>query len=48
MVFPVMSERAAITTIADALAHATTQKGNTLSALSDEHPMLLVFLRQFG
>ena len=34
--------------VADALAHATTQKGTTLAALSDERPLLLVFLRQFG
>ena len=43
-----MPEPAAITTTADALAQATTQKGTTLSALSDERPLLLVFLRQFG
>jgi len=37
-----------MTTIADALICATTQKGSTLAGLSDERPLLLVFLRQFG
>jgi hypothetical protein len=43
-----MSEPPIITTIAEALACATTQKGATLAGLSDERPLLLVFLRQFG
>ena len=43
-----MSERAAPTTIAEALTKAVTQTGTTLAALSDQSPLLLVFLRQFG
>jgi hypothetical protein len=43
-----MPEPPTITTIADALACATTQKRTTLAGLSDERPLLLVFLRQFG
>jgi hypothetical protein len=35
-------------TIAASLAQHTTQKGATLAALSDECPLLLVFLRHFG
>jgi len=34
--------------IADALLSATSQEGTTLAALSDERPVLLVFLRHFG
>ena len=36
------------TPVAQALANITTQKGVSLAALSDERPLLLVFLRQFG
>jgi hypothetical protein len=36
------------TAIAQALGQAITQKGITLAALSDERPLLLVFLRHFG
>ena len=36
------------TTIADALTRYTTQKGATLAALSEDRPVLLVFLRHFG
>ena len=35
-------------TIAEALTKAVTQTGTTLAALSDQSPLLLVFLRQFG
>lgn len=43
-----MSQAAPSGNIADALAHATTQKGTSLAALSDQQPQLLVFLRHFG
>ena len=36
------------TAIAQSLEEAITQKGITLAALSDERPLLLVFLRHFG
>ena len=45
---PHMPQATAATTVAEALAHATTQNGTTLAALSDERPLLLVLLRQFG
>jgi len=43
-----MQEAVANTNIAAALAGTATQKGSTLAALSDECPLLLVFLRHFG
>jgi hypothetical protein len=43
-----MVETAISTTIPQALANAVTQTGTNLAALSDESPLLLVFLRQFG
>lgn len=36
------------TAISESLLQNTTQKGTTLAALSDQRPLLLVFLRQFG
>ena len=36
------------TDIAAALAVAHTQTGNTLGGLSEQGPVLLIFLRQFG
>lgn len=38
----------ATSTIPEALAKAVAQTGTTLAALSEESPLLLVFLRQFG
>jgi len=43
-----MAEAATSTTIPEALTQAITQTGATLGSLSDESPLLLVFLRQFG
>jgi len=43
-----MQEAVANTNIGAALAGTATQKGNTLGTLSDERPLLLVFLRHFG
>jgi|GraSoiStandDraft_4_1057263.scaffolds.fasta_scaffold1064562_2 hypothetical protein len=37
-----------ILTIPETLANAPTNRGSTLAALSDERPVLLLFLRQFG
>jgi len=34
--------------IAAALAGARTQTGRTLAGLSEQSPLLLIFLRQFG
>jgi len=42
------TQMASTTTVAEALEGAVTQTGTTLAALSDEAPLLLVFLRQFG
>ena len=39
---------ATTTSIPEALANAVTQNGTTLAALSEQSPVLLVFLRQFG
>lgn len=35
-------------TVPTALAEFGTQHGTTLAALSDESPILLIFLRHFG
>lgn len=43
-----MMPEATATPVAQALANVTTQKGISLGALSDERPLLLVFLRHFG
>jgi hypothetical protein len=43
-----MAEAAALITIPEALTQAVTQTGATLAALSEESPLLLIFLRQFG
>jgi len=43
-----MSQTAPIMNISNALANATTQKGVSLAVLSDQQPLLLVFLRHFG
>jgi hypothetical protein len=40
--------QATSTAIAQSLGEAITQKEITLSALSEERPLLLVFLRHFG
>jgi hypothetical protein len=43
-----MPQAVTSTTIRDALAETATQKGAKLAALSEERPLLLVFLRHFG
>ena len=43
-----MKQAAETSTIPDALTQHATQKGISLAALSDQSPLLLVFLRQFG
>ena len=43
-----MQEAVANPNISTALAVTATQKGSTLGALSNQRPLLLVFLRHFG
>lgn len=43
-----MKKAAETATIPDALNQHATQKGISLAALSEQSPVLLVFLRQFG
>jgi hypothetical protein len=43
-----MADALSASNIANALAITTTQKGISLAALSDQQPLLLVFLRHFG
>ena len=46
--FRPMADTPETTTVPEALANAVTQNGTSLAALSEERPILLVFLRQFG
>jgi hypothetical protein len=45
---PAGGDAAADAAVRDALADARTQHGESLLALSDRSPLLLVFLRHFG